>query len=310
MILLSASIPAGFMIGAWKGLSVSFHEYQHRTRSRDGELGEPVAQSVDVTARPVPPWLRAILPRGRWMPNPMRQRYGTLYGGPGRYERMWVTLAFWSPTILLIGLALQPTDGACTSLFAVLAALEFLFAIMILVIRPLRSLPANLVTSVSNAALGVVLAATAVQARNPESSNARWFMLKAVQAPVGCIAIRITWDVFQFITERKVLAKLPLQEVKESRWNGGSSLNTASDALKGKGDVQEELLEINVAAASSTQPENFSRGEMSQGLLDEVNAPAPTSDGMPQGSHHHGSRVLRPLTAAGHVSDDDDDDLL
>ena len=166
------------------------------------------------------------------MPLDTRRRFGSLFAGLGRYERIWVTLPLWSPTIILIGLCWMPSAGIpCSAMYGTLAAFEFLLALVFLALRPLRSIVANVVAAASITALGVVLVASAVQAKSPDSPNARYFTLKAIQALIGCTVVRLLWGGCQLLIESRVLSKLPMQEVRGSRWNAGGAGYGAEDAV-------------------------------------------------------------------------------
>jgi hypothetical protein len=152
------------------------------------------------------PWL---LPDGQWGPPKHTWAYGDMFKRIRRPSLVWCWYPLWSPvSIVVVGTYVPESAAGCSAQYAVMAALQLLFAGVLIKLKPFTDFPALCLCVVSHLVLCGLLAGLAANRGVDEGPLATAVLLLTNVVLVVSIMQAVV-GVSRFVVHRTFVAGIP-----------------------------------------------------------------------------------------------------
>ena len=187
MVVVLLSIPVGTMHYIKNYIEMDFESFDYARWHRNSS--PLVARFLNVI----------LLPVGAWTPQPMYKMYWMFITRQCRREYLWLTLPLWSPVVVAgLGVIRPGSLVSCAILFAVLAFLHLIIALVVVWFRPLQSTLEDIIFVTQTFLTALVLSFSASLLLLPGSAALRTGMVVLAFCIIVVTAIDILYNIALF----------------------------------------------------------------------------------------------------------------
>jgi hypothetical protein len=204
-------IPLGIVGYVLRFVEASYFRYEYH-KWRRGETGLRVRLLSTI-----------LLPIGRWEPQEVRRRLGPLVTLQCRPEFCWILLPVVSPALVAILSSIRGlSDTQCLWVYIILVLLHAALMIVIVLLKPLRSMIEDWFAAGGYGITMLYLVCTVMNLMHPRWTALQSVMAVLVIAQVVLLLTRMVYHVAHIFIARRLSDHVPSQLAFQ--WNFGTSL--------------------------------------------------------------------------------------